>query len=201
MVHLNPVPVFGTKNNTSTIPLTENFLRNFRTNGKRSITINDQESKKIQIISTKWKVKHRRKPTWKMRNFVFRFFLKIVLDILKAVHVNLHVFFCLLKKAIWVKSKQFVNWTVGLCFLRRSRIGQCPKMINILSVGCFMNHLVKTWGEVTFKPNLSDSLVRAKLRNLTRHNQPRGSYPCGKNCLTCKYISDGQTSYTCHSTG
>ena len=78
MVHLNPVPVFGTKNNTSTIPLTENFHRNFRTNGKRSITINDQESKKIQIISTKWKVKHRRKRTWKMRNFVFRFFFKIL---------------------------------------------------------------------------------------------------------------------------
>ena len=46
MVNLNPVPVFGTKNNTSTIPLTENFYRNFRTNGKRSISINDQESKK-----------------------------------------------------------------------------------------------------------------------------------------------------------
>ena len=46
MVNLNPVPVFGTKNNTTTIPLTENFHRNFRTNGKRSISINDQESKK-----------------------------------------------------------------------------------------------------------------------------------------------------------
>ena len=34
--------------------------------------------------------------------------------------------------------------------------------------------------------NLSDFLVRAKLRNLTQHNQPRGSYPCGKNCLTWK---------------
>ncbi|CAH3018262.1 unnamed protein product, partial [Porites evermanni] len=43
--------------------------------------------------------------------------------------------------------------------------------------------------------NLRDFLVRAKLRNLTQHNQPRGSYPCGKNCLTGKYISDGQTSY------
>ena len=29
--------------------------------------------------------------------------------------------------------------------------------------------------------NLSDFLVRAKLRNLTQHNQPRGSHPCGKN--------------------
>ena len=29
--------------------------------------------------------------------------------------------------------------------------------------------------------NLSDFLVRAQLRYLTQHNQPRGSYPCGKN--------------------
>ena len=49
--------------------------------------------------------------------------------------------------------------------------------------------------------NLSDFLVRAKLRNLTQHNQHQGTYPCGKNCLTCKYISDGQTSYTFYSTG
>ena len=28
--------------------------------------------------------------------------------------------------------------------------------------------------------NLSDFLVKAKLRNPTQHNQPRGSYPCGK---------------------
>ena len=49
--------------------------------------------------------------------------------------------------------------------------------------------------------NLSDFLVRAKLRNPTQHNQPRGSYSCGKNCLTCKCISRGQTSFTFHSTG
>ena len=49
--------------------------------------------------------------------------------------------------------------------------------------------------------NLSDFLVKAKLRNPTQHNQPRGSYPCGKNYLTCKYIFGGQTSYAFHSTG
>ena len=49
--------------------------------------------------------------------------------------------------------------------------------------------------------NLSDFIVRAKDRNFTQHNQPRGSCPCGKNCLTCKYISDGQTSYKFHSSG
>ena len=49
--------------------------------------------------------------------------------------------------------------------------------------------------------NLSDFLVRAKLRNFTQLNQPRGSYPCGKNRSTCKNISDQQTSYTFHATG
>ena len=48
--------------------------------------------------------------------------------------------------------------------------------------------------------NLSYFLHRDKLCNLTQHNQPRESHPCGKNCLTCKYISDGHTSYTFHST-
>ena len=49
--------------------------------------------------------------------------------------------------------------------------------------------------------NLSDFLFRAKLRNLTHHNQPRGSYLRGKNCFTYKYcISGGQTSYKFHST-
>ena len=49
--------------------------------------------------------------------------------------------------------------------------------------------------------NLSDFLVRDKIRNLTHHNQPRGSYLRGKNCFTYKYcISGGQTSYKFHST-
>ena len=40
--------------------------------------------------------------------------------------------------------------------------------------------------------NLSDFLVRAKIRNLTHHNQPRGSYLRGKNCFTYKtaYLAD-----------
>ena len=47
--------------------------------------------------------------------------------------------------------------------------------------------------------NLSDFLVRAKLHNLTQHNQPQGSYPCGKNCLTCKYRDPADKLHT-HST-
>ena len=49
--------------------------------------------------------------------------------------------------------------------------------------------------------NLSDFLVRAKLRNFTQHNQSQGLYPCGKNRSTCKNISERQTSYTFHATG
>ena len=50
--------------------------------------------------------------------------------------------------------------------------------------------------------NLSNLLVSAKLRKLaTITNQPRGSFRCGKNCLTCNYINDGLTNYTFNSTG
>ena len=64
-------------------------------------------------------------------------------------------------------------------------------------------HVFKALPIVAYRrsSDLSDFLVRAKPRNLTQHNQTQGSYPCGKNCFTRKYISDGQTLYTFHSTG
>ena len=37
----------------------------------------------------------------------------------------------------------------------------------------------------------TQAIVSAKLRNPTQHNQPWGSYPCAKNCLTFKCKSDG----------
>ena len=37
----------------------------------------------------------------------------------------------------------------------------------------------------------TQAIVWAKLRNPTQHNQPRGSYPCAKNCLTFKCKSYG----------
>ena len=50
--------------------------------------------------------------------------------------------------------------------------------------------------------NISDSLVRSKLHTTTPSNQPPGSFRCGNNrCRTCKYVNDGQTNYTFHSTG
>jgi hypothetical protein len=53
-------------------------------------------------------------------------------------------------------------------------------------------------------PNLRDVLVKAKLpSNAINSNSqlPPGSYRCEQNCLTCKYISHGQTHYTFTSTG
>ena len=53
-------------------------------------------------------------------------------------------------------------------------------------------------------PNLRDTLVTAKLpsNSTTSHPQlPPGSFRCGRNCVTCPYISDGLTNYTFFSTG
>ena len=36
---------------------------------------------------------------------------------------------------------------------------------------------------------------------VTAANEPRGSFRCGNNCLTCHYINDGLTMYTFNSTG
>ena len=43
--------------------------------------------------------------------------------------------------------------------------------------------------------------AKLKLRNPNQSNQPRGSFRCGHNCLTCNYITDGLTSYTFYSRG
>ena len=54
-------------------------------------------------------------------------------------------------------------------------------------------------------PNLRDMLVKAQLPSISVNQsdtpKPHGSYRCGLNCLTCKYIADGQTSYTFTATG
>ena len=77
------------------------------------------------------------------------------------------------------------------------------KHFYILSTSPRCHYVFKTAPIVAFRRgnNLSNFLVRAKLRNPSQNNRPRGSYQCGKNCLTCTYISDGLTTYTFHSTG
>lgn len=49
--------------------------------------------------------------------------------------------------------------------------------------------------------NLSDILVKSKLRTVTQTNVPKGSFRCGNNCITCHYITDGRTNYTFSATG
>ena len=49
--------------------------------------------------------------------------------------------------------------------------------------------------------NLSDILVKSKLRTVTQNNVSKGSFRCGNNCITCHYITDGRTNYTFSATG
>ena len=48
--------------------------------------------------------------------------------------------------------------------------------------------------------NLSDILFRSKLRTDKETNVTKGSFRCGKNCITCRYIADGRTNYTFSAT-
>ena len=73
------------------------------------------------------------------------------------------------------------------------------KHFNILSSSPRCSNVFKAKPLVAFRRsiNLSNLLVSAKLRKpATITNQPRGSFRCGKNCLTCNYINDGLTNYT-----
>ena len=48
--------------------------------------------------------------------------------------------------------------------------------------------------------NLSDKLVRSKLRTVTQTNASKGSFRCGNDSITCHYITDGRTNYTFSAT-
>ena len=45
------------------------------------------------------------------------------------------------------------------------------------------------------------SVISSKDQTSRSHTTQSVLYLCGKHCLNCKYISDGQTSYTFYSTG
>ena len=77
------------------------------------------------------------------------------------------------------------------------------KHLNILSASPRCANVFNATPLVAFRPsnNLGNLLVSAKLCNPNQSNQPRGSFRCGHNCLTCHYIADGLTSYTFYSTG
>ena len=77
------------------------------------------------------------------------------------------------------------------------------KHLNILSSSPRCANVFNAAPLVAFRRsnNLSNLLVSAKLRNPNQSNQPRGSFRCGYNCLTCNYITDGLTIYSFYSTG
>ena len=78
------------------------------------------------------------------------------------------------------------------------------KHFNILSSSPRCTNVFKAKPFVAFRRsnNLSNILVSAKLHKpSTTANEPRGSFRCGNNCLTCNYINDGLTKYTFNSTG
>ena len=63
----------------------------------------------------------------------------------------------------------------------------------------FKRHLLLLSDEPTI--NLRDILVRSKLRTDQQTDHTKGSFPCGKNCITCRYITDGRTNYTFSALG
>ena len=72
------------------------------------------------------------------------------------------------------------------------------KHFNILSSSPRCTNVFKAKPFVAFRRsnNLSNILVSAKLHKpSTTANEPRGSFRCGNNCLTCNYINDGLTKY------
>ena len=73
----------------------------------------------------------------------------------------------------------------------------------ILSSSPRRNGVFQTTPLVAFRrtDNLSDILVTSKLRTDKQTNVMKGPFRCGKNCITCRYITDGRTNYTFSATG
>ena len=76
----------------------------------------------------------------------------------------------------------------------------------ILSSSPRCNSVFQTTPLVAFRRpyksyNLRDILVRSKLRTDEQTDVSKGSFRCGKNCITCCYITDGRTDYTFSATG
>ena len=77
------------------------------------------------------------------------------------------------------------------------------KHFKILSSSPQCNNIFQTTPLVAFRrtDNLSDILVRSKLRTDKQIDVTKGSFRCCKNCITCRYITDGRTNYTFSATG
>ena len=77
------------------------------------------------------------------------------------------------------------------------------KHFKILSSSPRCNNIFQTTPLVAFRrtDNLRDILVRSKLRTDQQTDHTKGSFRCGKNCITCRYITDDRTNYTFSATG
>ena len=73
----------------------------------------------------------------------------------------------------------------------------------ILSSSPRRNSLFQTTTLVAFRrtDTLSEILVRSKLLTDKQTNVTKGSFRCGKNCITCRYFTDGRTNYIFSATG
>ena len=92
--------------------------------------------------------------------------------------------------------------TYNPTFLSSSTIIQ--RLLNkILSSSPRCSNVFQTTTLVAFRrtDNLSDILVRSKLGTDKQSNVTKGSFGCSKNCITCRYITDGRTNYTFSATG
>jgi len=77
------------------------------------------------------------------------------------------------------------------------------RYFKILSSSPRRNGVFQTTPLVAFRrtDNLSDILVRSKLHTDKKAVVTKGSFRCGNNCITCRYITDGRTNYTFSATG
>ena len=85
----------------------------------------------------------------------------------------------------------------------RSMSSIIHKHFSILSSSQHCANIFKCTPLVAFRRinNLSDILVRSKLRSDRQTMLPPGSFRCGKNCMTCNYITDGRTNFTFSAAG
>ena len=113
------------------------------------------------------------------------FLAKLETDTLSRAPHQPHTWWCYIDDI-------FMIWT-HFCLHSVSSI--LHKHFNILSSSVHCANVFKAVPFVTFRRtnNLSKLLVSA--------NQPHGSFLCGSNSLTCKYITVGLNTYTFHSTG
>ncbi len=110
----------------------------------------------------------------------------------------------------WSETAVCLEVGVVLSTGRRCSLKRCLSRLLVSPIYCLLSssprcaNVFKSLPLVAFRRtcNLSDILVRSKLRTVTQTNVSKGSFRCGKvRCVTCSYITDGRTNYTFSATG